>query len=82
MKKEKIEMKKRIDALKAKGEKLFDEEKKPAADTSQKNKNKNKKLKYKNLWPPSEETKKPQETSAGYKFNTDPILSEQLKTIR
>ena len=65
MKKEQIKMKKRIDALKAAGKKLFDEEKKPE-DTSQKNKIK--KSKYKNLWPSSENTKKPEASSPVFKF--------------
>ena len=43
----------------------MDEEKKPE-DTSQKNKIK--KSKYKNLWPSSEQTKKPEGVSSVFKF--------------
>lgn len=79
MNKEQIKMKKRLDALKTKGEKLFDEEKKPAADTSQK-KIKNTK-KYKNLWPASEETKEPEQTSSAFKFgDTLPLIGKKAKS--
>ncbi len=65
MNREQIKMKKRIEALKANGTELFTEVKKTEV-TSQKNTNKN--AKYKNLWAPSEKTKKQEDTPEGFKF--------------
>jgi hypothetical protein len=65
MNQESHQMKKRIQDLKEKGGKLFENEKK----TSQpKVNNKKNKWSYKNLWPPSEKTKKQEDTSEGFKF--------------